>query len=196
MFPLNNGVRAYVNSGGFGIDGDMSSLIGASLAHPDKLYFGIIGDLAFFYDLNSLANRHVGNNVRILLVNNGRGTEFRNYNHPAAQFGDAADKYMAAAGHYGNKSHELIKHYAQDLGFRYITASNKEEFLKVYSEFISDDMSKPVIFEVFTDSKDESDALYLLNHLMKPTGKDLAKEVVKKVVGQQGIKAIKKIISK
>ncbi|WP_262280844.1 thiamine pyrophosphate-binding protein [Hallella absiana] len=196
MFPLNNGVRAYVNSGGFGIDGDVSSLIGASLAQPDKLYFGIIGDLAFFYDLNSLANRHVGNNVRILLVNNGRGTEFRNYNHPAAQFGDAADKYMAAAGHYGNKSHELIKHYAQDLGFRYITASNKEEFLKVYSEFISDDMSKPVIFEVFTDSKDESDALYLLNHLMKPTGKDLAKEVVKKVVGQQGIKAIKKIISK
>ena len=31
---------------------------------------------------------------------------------------------------------------------------------------------------------------------MKPTGKDLAKEVVKKVVGQQGIKAIKKIIRK
>lgn len=196
MFLLHKGVRTYVNAGGFGIDGDISSMIGASLANPKILYFGVLGDLAFFYDLNSMANRHVSNNVRILLVNNGRGTEFRNYNHPAAQFGDEADKYMAAAGHYGNKSHELIKHYSQDLGYRYITASDKEEFLKVYPEFINDDRSKPVVFEVFTDSKDESDALYILNHLMKPTGKDIAKGVVRKVVGQQGVKAIKKIIGK
>ena len=48
---------------GFGIDGNMSALLGASLAKSDKLYFGVIGDLAFFYDMNCLGNRHVGSNL-------------------------------------------------------------------------------------------------------------------------------------
>lgn len=52
--------------------------------------------MAFFYDMNVLGNRHVGRNVRILLVNNGKGTEFRNYMHPGAAFGEAADDYIAA----------------------------------------------------------------------------------------------------
>ena len=46
----------------------MSSLIGASLVTPNKLFFGIFGDLSFFYDMNVLGNRHVGNNVRISRV--------------------------------------------------------------------------------------------------------------------------------
>lgn len=32
--------------------------------------------------MNVVGNRHVGNNVRLLLINNGKGNEFRNYNHP------------------------------------------------------------------------------------------------------------------
>ena len=52
FFPIDSSIRGYANTGGFGIDGCMSSLIGASLASPDKLFFGVIGDLACFYDLN------------------------------------------------------------------------------------------------------------------------------------------------
>ena len=123
------GVTTACNVGGFGIDGDVSTLIGASLVHEDKLYFAVVGDLAFFYDLNVLGNRHVGKNVRIMLINNGRGTEFHNSDHPASKFGAEGDPYIAAAGHYGNKSPELVKHYAQDLGYEYMTASTKEEYL-------------------------------------------------------------------
>lgn len=108
---------SFVNTGGFGIDGCISSMIGGSVACPDKLHFLVIGDLAFFYDLNSIGNHHVGNNIRILLVNNGKGTEFRNYNHFATRFGDDANRFMAAAGHCGNKSHLLVRHYAVDLSF-------------------------------------------------------------------------------
>lgn len=57
-----------VIKGGFGIDGNMSSLLGASLIDPQKICFCILGDLAFFYDMNVLGNRHVGKNIRILLV--------------------------------------------------------------------------------------------------------------------------------
>lgn len=69
FFKLPQGVISFSNVGGFGIDGNMSTLIGASWVHPEKLYLGVVGDLSFFYDMNSLGNRHLGKNIRILLVN-------------------------------------------------------------------------------------------------------------------------------
>lgn len=80
--------------------------------------------------MNAIGNRHVRNNIRLLVVNNGRGQEFRNYSHNAAAFGEDADIYIAAAGHYGNKSEKVLKHYGEDLGFEYLCAKNKEEFAK------------------------------------------------------------------
>lgn len=174
--PISVQGNGFVNTGGFGIDGCMSSTIGGAIAHPDQLHFLVIGDLAFFYDLNSLGNRHVGNNLRILLVNNGKGTEFRNYNHPAAQFGEDADKYMAAAGHYGNKSVQLVRHYAEDLGYEYIQASNKEEYLSNIGKFLTSDITnKPILFEVFTNNEDESDALKLMSTLIEDVSFNIRK---------------------
>ena len=77
-FELDRTVRGYSNTGGFGIDGGVSSLIGASLSNKNTIYYGIFGDLAFFYDMNSLGNRHIGSNIRILVANNGLGGEFKN----------------------------------------------------------------------------------------------------------------------
>lgn len=159
FFEIDDSIHSYCNVGGFGIDGGLSSLIGASLVNQDKLYFGVFGDLAFFYDLNVLGNRHVGKNLRIMLVNNGCGTEFRNYSHDCHVFGEDANAFMAAAGHFGHKSPDLVKHYSLDLGYMYLSASNKEEFLEAMKIFCEEKIEKTIIFEVFTDSKDESDAL-------------------------------------
>ena len=71
-FKIPQSVLAYSNTGGFGIDGIVSSAIGASLA-TDKLVFCVLGDLAFFYDLNAVGNRALKKNLRILLINNGHG---------------------------------------------------------------------------------------------------------------------------
>ena len=181
-FGISKSVNTACNVGGFGIDGDVSTLIGASLVNPDRLCFAVVGDLAFFYDLNVLGNRHVGKNVRILLVNNGRGTEFHNSDHPASKFGTDGDKFMAAAGHFGNKSPELVKHFAQDLGYQYMSASNKMEFLEVCDTFFAPEPSDcPIVFEVFTDSDDESEAIHLLRSaLTDSTGsiKQLARSVL------------------
>lgn len=195
-FEISNTILSYSNTGGFGIDGNVSSLIGASLANPNKLYFLIVGDLAFFYDMNSLGNRHVGKNIRIMLINNGRGTEFRNYNHPGARFKDDADAYIAAAGHYGNKSPLLIKHYAEDLGFKYLCARNKEEYLKQMDCFVDSKIQEqPILFEVFTDTKDESDAHKIIRNIEKSTT-GIAKNVVKNILGEQGIHLVKKLMNK
>ena len=159
FFQIDDSIKTNSNVGGFGIDGGLSSLIGASIANPNRIFFGVFGDLAFFYDMNVLGNRHIGNNVRIMLVNNGKGNEFRLSMHPCNQFNEDADKYMAAAGHYGNKSASLVKHFAEDLGYNYITASTKKEFLNHIETFLTADINCSIIFEVFTDMNDERDAL-------------------------------------
>lgn len=194
FFTVDAQMAGYANTGGFGIDGNISSLIGASLAHPDKLYFGIFGDLSFFYDLNAMGNRHVGPNVRIMLVNNGKGTEFRNYNHSAARFGQEADLFMAAAGHYGNQSAELVKHYATDLGFVYLSADNKEQYLEKAAVFFDASSGRaPVIFEVFTCSDKESEALRMINNSRHNAVGNL-KNAAKSVLGENGVRAVKKML--
>lgn len=196
FFELPEKVTSFSNVGGFGIDGGVSSLIGASLADKNKLYFGVIGDLAFFYDMNVLGNRHVGNNLRLLLVNNGKGTEFRQFNHVASHFEEDADKFIAAAGHFGQKSPELVKNYAKNLGFDYISATDKDEFERVHEQFLNPEISdKPILFEVFTDSELESKALEMIMSIEADAGVK-TKQIARKLLGESGVSALKKIVKR
>lgn len=196
FFDFPQGMEGYSNTGGFGIDGGLSSCVGACLANPERIHFMVIGDLAFFYDMNVLGNRHVLKNLRVLLVNNGRGTEFTNFDHPGAAFGADADSFIAAAGHYGKQSRQLIKHYAEDLGFEYLTASTKEEYLSYLPRFLEKELTeKPIVFEIFTDSADESKALQLVKNLdADATG--AVKTMAKRILGKKGVSAAKKLLGK
>lgn len=198
-FDIPNSVLSYCNTGGFGIDGGISSLIGASMVNQQSLFFGVFGDLLFFYDMNSLGNRDIKPNLRIIVINNGLGQEFKNVSFPGSLLlGEDIDKFTAAKGHFACQSKTLVKDYAENLGFEYLTASNKEEFNSVYERFITSEMTdKPMLFEIFTDSKDETEAHNLTTSielkskiarkihdtLMKPeltAVKNIAKKVVKK----------------
>lgn len=144
LYNFENMVQCYSNVGAFGIDGGMSTLIGQSLA-TDNLCFMVIGDLAFFYDMNSIGIRGIKNNLRILLVNNNGGVEFKlsHGNHKET------DKYIAAANHFKN-----AKGWAETCGFRYVAVTNKDEFERVQSEFISSS-EKPIIIEAFMSDDDD-----------------------------------------
>lgn len=166
-FETQANVCGISNVGGFGIDGIVSSLVGASLCHPDKLYYGVVGDLSFFYDMNIMGNRHIGGNLRLMIVNNSHGQEFNNYNHAAAVLGDEVNKFVAAEGHNGYKSPSLLKHYAEDLGFEYLCASTKEDFNIVYEKFLrSNTNGKSIIFEIFTDGEEENKALRMSRNVI------------------------------
>ena len=194
FFEVSDTIRSGSNVGGFGIDGCMSTLLGASLVNPDKKYYLVIGDLAFFYDMNALGNRYFGKNVRILLVNNGKGTEFRHYSHPASILKEEAEPFVAAAGHYGNQSEELVKHYAKALGFEYLCASGKEEFLRMSERFTTEETTEqPMLFEIFTDSEKESEALALIRNIEKNTS---VKQFIKQKLGTQNIELIKSKLKK
>lgn len=198
FFKIDDSIRGYSNTGGFGIDGDISSLMGAALMNKDKTYIGIVGDLAFFYDMNSIGNRHLGNNIRIMVVNNGIGTEFKNNLNLATRSGIAEDTntFIAAAGHYGKQSKNLLRHYAEDLGFEYFSADSKDTFLEGMKRFTTEEkLDKPVFFEVFTESDNETIALEKLQNLkVSMSGK--TKEMAKKILGQKNFGELKKVMKK
>lgn len=197
FFKTDKHFDGFCNTGGFGIDGGVSSLIGASLANPQKIYFGVTGDLAFFYDMNVLGNRHVGTNIRLMVINNAIGQQFKNPGHPAYGLGDEANRYVAAQGHYGNKSHSLLKHYTEALGFEYLSASSKEEFDKAVDRFVKSEKDKSVLFEIFVDTENETlalDTMQTLDKDVSATAKNATKNAIKKVLGKKGVKIVKGII--
>ena len=170
LFELNDSIECYSNVGAFGIDGGMSTLIGRSIA-TNKLCFMIIGDLAFFYDMNILGNRHIKNNLRILLINNDGGIEFKLHGEDKR----IVDKFIAAEGHY-----KSAKGWANSCGFDYLEANTMEEFKKNASKFISES-DKPIVFEVFVKDTDEALAYnMLIENNKKYTTNEKIKGLVKK----------------
>lgn len=200
MFHLPESVQCTSNVGCCGIDGCTSTMIGSSLASPNRLCYLVTGDLAFFYDLNSLGNRHIGNNIRIILINNAIGAEFKLNSHFCYKFGETADVYMAAAGHFGAKSPVLVKHYTEDLGFQYLSATNKEEFLVALDTFTNPEITdKPMILEVFTTHENENEALRLMTSISYDVKTAVTKKIsstIRNIAGEKGINFVKGIIGK
>ncbi len=145
FFRIDSSIECYSNVGAFGIDGGMSTLIGQSIA-SNKKSFMIIGDLAFLYDMNCLSLRNIKNNVRILLINNNGGVEFKLYTGKS----EYLDRYIAAANYRG-----AAKGWAESCGFKYLSAKSMDEFENVIEEFVGES-DKPLLLEAFVSDVDES----------------------------------------
>lgn len=197
-FPLPKDVHSSANVGGFGIDGCTSTLVGASLS-TRELCFCITGDLAFFYDMNSLGCREISPNLRILLINNGLGMTFKLSNHVGSQIGPSANAFIAAAGH--NAAAESVKGnqsparaWAESLGFNYFSASSKEEFNAVKDIFASKDSEGPILFECFTCEEDERTARDLIDSIDNRTdSKTRIKKTIKKILPKSVIDSLKSL---
>lgn len=176
-FDLPPTVKCFSNVAAFGIDGCTSTLIGESM-NTDVLCFMVTGDLAFFYDMNALGIRHIKNNVRILLINNGGGAEFKVMTNGWAYKPDISP-YISAMGHNGS-----AKGWAENCGFQYLSATTKEQFLNVMNDFVRDS-KQPILMEISTDADAEVEAINLLisaNRVV--TSSDRLKGIVKKVLGE------------
>ncbi len=196
LFDTKKTVYSYSNVGGFGIDGCLSSCVGASLASPKKLFFCVIGDLATFYDLNVLGNRHIGSNLRIIVSNNGTGYEMHCAGSIGKEFGTDADRYFAAGGHFGKQSRVLLKHFAEDLGFEYMKAESKQEYLSHIQHFTTiKKLDKPILFEVFIKEEDE-DAAYNATRFIAGRTTASVKSVAKSVLGEKGYQGLKRVLGK
>ena len=80
----NQHVAVSANRGVSGIDGCLSTAIGAALT-TDKIVTLLIGDVALFYDRNGLMPQLVPPNLRVVLFNNHGGHIFRMIDGPGQQ---------------------------------------------------------------------------------------------------------------
>lgn len=174
LFPLDSSIICYSNVAAFGIDGGLSACIGQSV-ESEHLSLMIVGDLAFYYDMNSLGIRHIKNNLRILLVNNNGGTEFKL--SPCDR--KSRDRYICASGHFKN-----AEGWANTCGFEYRSARTKEEFNAQMDSFLSDS-DKPILFEIFVSDANEYDAFQaILGENVLPANplKRKVKQTIKKLL--------------
>ena len=71
-FNISKKFNVYSNRGASGIDGLISSSIGIALT-SNVNNFAIIGDMSFYYDVSSLINNSLVNNLTIIVINNVGG---------------------------------------------------------------------------------------------------------------------------
>ena len=193
FFKIDSSIRTMCNVGGFGIDGCTSSLIGASLVHKDKIYYLFTGDLAFFYDLNAIGNRHIGGNVRIILINTGNGAEFLHFQSPKYEVG--VEPFIAAEGHFGNSSSSFVKGMADSLGFDYYAIKNKTEFEKIKPLIVNENVSeRPLFVEIFTTADDQSTAWEQISKLEEASMQESLKSTITSVKHSSFGNKLKKIL--
>lgn len=188
-FPLDVSIHGYSNVAAFGIDGCNSMLIGESM-NTDELCFIITGDLAFFYDMNALGIRHIKNNVRILLINNRGGAEFKIMTKKW-KVKVEVDDFISANGHNGS-----AKGWAEECRFKYLTASSKKAISAVMDTFLSQS-EKPILLEVFTHGDDEEIAIdKLISANLISTPRSTLNRAITSLVGESGKQTIKRILGK
>ncbi|RKR12920.1 2-succinyl-5-enolpyruvyl-6-hydroxy-3-cyclohexene-1-carboxylate synthase [Maribacter vaceletii] len=76
LFNNNKTIPVFCNRGTSGIDGSVSTAVGASIYYSAPTLL-ITGDLSFFYDSNGLWNNYLRKDFKIIVVNNGGGGIFR-----------------------------------------------------------------------------------------------------------------------
>lgn len=184
-FDIPTTVSEFSNTGGFGIDGCVSTLVGAALSNPNKVHFLILGDLAFFYDLSVFGNRHLPNNIRIIVVNNGLGYEMRGYftlGHRIADCFSVDERdFICADGHYHSEKGSAVKNFVESFGCKYFSAANKEEFFLHINDFLSGNNEKPVVFECFVKDEDEDEAFKKITNVF-PHKVSKLKQMVKSIL--------------
>jgi 2-succinyl-5-enolpyruvyl-6-hydroxy-3-cyclohexene-1-carboxylate synthase len=113
-----NQTEVFSNRGTSGIDGCLSTAVGAA-QKTDKLCISIIGDVAFQYDRNALWNNYIPSNLRIIVFNNGGGGIFRNLE--GAKDLPELDEFMETRQGF------TAENTAKDAGISYFSASNAGE---------------------------------------------------------------------
>jgi 2-succinyl-5-enolpyruvyl-6-hydroxy-3-cyclohexene-1-carboxylate synthase len=143
-------VRVFCNRGASGIDGTISSALGVAAAEPDKPTVLIIGDLAFYHDMNALlaAKRNGIKNFVIVLLNNNGGQIFRRLPINQPEFEpEFTELFITPHG-------MTFEHTAAQFGFAYARADDRDGFRAAFAAALAS--GEPSIVEVVTDAEEDA----------------------------------------
>lgn len=142
LFKKPKDVSVFCNRGTSGIEGTLSAACGYAQG-CEGLVFVLLGDLSFFYDLNILTHRPFPANLRILLINNGGGSIFKQL--PGLEISDIVTKYVSA-------SHDVkAKVFVEASDIRYLQATSYKELDGALKTLCSVEGNSAALLEVFTE---------------------------------------------
>jgi 2-succinyl-5-enolpyruvyl-6-hydroxy-3-cyclohexene-1-carboxylate synthase len=137
----------YCNRGVNGIEGSLSAAAGFSLVSHlsphsslSSKVFCVTGDLSFFYDQNALWNQNLRGNLRILLLNNGKGGIFSML--PGLEQSAARDALVAAS------HHTTAEGICRQNAVGYCMADDMEQIQQGIHWLLTEESERPLLFEV------------------------------------------------
>ena len=142
--------HVWCNRGVNGIEGSLSTAAGFSVVTDDKV-FCVIGDLSFFYDQNALWNQNLRGNLRILLLNNGRGGIFSML--PGLAQSPVADSFVAGA------HTTTAEGICRQNNIVYLKAEDEPQMQQGIDTLLTLDSPRPVLLEVLTAPHADAAAL-------------------------------------
>jgi len=130
----------YCNRGTSGIDGSVSTAVGAALVSKQPTIL-ICGDLSFIYDSNALWNNHIPASFRIIVINNSGGGIFRIL--PGNKNTENFETYFETV-------HDLnAKALCEMYSFEYAMAQDSDQVKAELKEFFNPS-KKPKLLEIMT----------------------------------------------
>jgi len=141
LFQTREDLTYFCNRGTSGIDGSLSTAAGFAYASKQPTVF-LTGDLSFIYDSNGLWNNYIGDNLKIIVLNNNGGNIFR-------FIGDK--QLMEKSLDFFTTPHKVnIKSLVEAYGLDYLACDTTEELEnKIENLLVSE---KASVLEIFTDS--------------------------------------------
>ena len=192
FFDLKDNVKTYSNVGTLGIDGCLATFVGQAAATENKAFL-LIGDLSFFYDMNAAALKSVGNNIRIILDNNGGGSEFH--------FFMGKEKISTINDYISAGHNRTARGWIESLGYDYYAVNSAEDLEKL-KPILENDSERPIFVEAFSEMEDDAKRINKIyhdnkiNYLSKIGGKEYIKEVIKDKISEDKRRKISNILKK
>ncbi|MGD9992609.1 MAG: 2-succinyl-5-enolpyruvyl-6-hydroxy-3-cyclohexene-1-carboxylic-acid synthase [Salinivirgaceae bacterium] len=141
LFDKHPMINYFGNRGTSGIDGSTSTAAGAALA-SGKTTWLLTGDIAFVYDSNAFWNRHLPNNLKVIVINNQGGNIFRLIPGP--------DSTEQLESFFETRQTTQIEKLCQAFQVNYLSANNNDELIQGLEQLKNN--TACTVLEVFTDA--------------------------------------------
>lgn len=152
LFNTCKKLEVHCNRGTSGIDGSVSTAVGAASKQLDKMHTLVVGDVSFFYDSNALWNQYLSDNLRIILIHNGGGGIFEII--PGPDNSSFRDDFFVAKHNFS--AEHLCKAFKVDYAFASDLKSFESELNTLY---LPTENGRPKLLEVNTAGSPNADIL-------------------------------------
>ncbi|MDA3906174.1 MAG: 2-succinyl-5-enolpyruvyl-6-hydroxy-3-cyclohexene-1-carboxylic-acid synthase [Bacteroidales bacterium] len=149
LFNLDSSLTVESNRGTSGIDGSISTAVGAAWV-SNILTTIISGDLSFFYDSNALWNNYISTHLRIIVINNSGGGIFR--------FIEGPSQLPELEIFFETKHNRKAKSLAEEAGIEYQSADSLKS-LDIALKTFFDKSKTAKLLEIFTPNELNAEVL-------------------------------------